>query len=372
MNKAENMGTEFENLPYMLTPDDSEIINDAFPEKIKKFSVPAGSEDRILRSVMRKAGYEMNEPINNKRTIKKLSRPVIFAVAAAVILTAAISAAAYGLRKSKEENIEDYLGTEAVRILADNNIDNAQSAENPHFRIYLDTLISDGNYAEMVFACEALDDEADQYLVNDGYSWCFPEPVFCYADTGDPIPTSGSQMQARLMNDDDPYMYYTYKLPLYFIDKTREIKISFDTIYDKEFNEMDHNLADDTEMTVNFSPNVKRKIFVDENGTEFVLSPLGFSTFAPMDKLEYLLNEKRTYEYVALIGSDGTEYPKDRLGFGLCFPSSPELEKEYLDQFGINGPYDIGQYQISFGDLFDVENYIGIKIDDNYIMEKTE
>ena len=42
MNKAENMGTEFENLPYMLTPDDSEIINDAIPEKIKKFSVPAG------------------------------------------------------------------------------------------------------------------------------------------------------------------------------------------------------------------------------------------------------------------------------------------------------------------------------------------
>ncbi len=371
MKKAENMGTEFENLPYMLTPENSDIIDEAFPDIEKKF--PVGFEKRILRSVMRKAGYEMNEPISNKRTVKKLSKPVVFAAAAAVLLTAAISAAAYGLRRSKEENIEDQLGTEAVRILADNNIDNAQSAENSHFRIYLDTLISDGNFAEMVFACEALDDEADQYLVNDEYSWCYPEPVFCYEDTGEPVPVAGSSIGGRMTDDDDPYMYYTCNLPLYFIDKSREIKISFDTKYDREFNEMDHNLADDIEMTVNFSPNVKRKIFVDENGTEFVLSPLGFSTFAPMDKLEYLLNEKRTYEYVALIGSDGTEYPKDRLsGYGLCYPSSPELEKEYLDQFGIDGPYDIGQYQISFGDLFDVENYIGVKIDDNYIMEKTE
>ena len=71
-------------------------------------------------------------------------------------------------------------------------------------------------------------------------------------------------------------------------------------------------------------------------------------------------------------GSDGTEYPNDRYEYVLCPPSNLELKKEYLDQFGIDGPYDIGQYQISFGDLFDVENYVGIKIDDNYIMEKAE
>ena len=287
-------------------------------------------------------------------------------------MTAAISAAAYGLRKSKEENIEDELGTEAVRILAENNIDNAQSAENPHFRIYLDTLISDGNFAKMVFASEALDDAADQCLANDRYSMCYPEPSFCYADTGDPIPTSGSHSQVEHMNDDDHCLYYTYDLPLYFIDKSREIKISFDTKYDKEFNETNYNLAENVEITVDLSPNVERKIFVDENGTEFVLSPLGFSTFAPMDKLQYLLNGKCAFEYVALIGSDGTEYPNDRYEYVLCPPSNLELKKEYLDQFGIDGPYDIGQYQISFGDLFDVENYVGIKIDDNYIMEKAE
>ena len=88
------MNNENKRLHHLITEADSEKLLHEFAEFGEGASVTDEEQQRILSSVMRKAGFEMND-ITVKRTKKHSRRFVGFMVAAAVLGAGAIGAGAY-------------------------------------------------------------------------------------------------------------------------------------------------------------------------------------------------------------------------------------------------------------------------------------
>ena len=167
-----------------------------------------------------------------------------------------------------------------------------------------------------------------------------------YADTGEEINMAGSS--SWWWNEpfnNETYHYFSHRMPLDHIDISRDIEFRIDRFDEVSANEMTNGL----EFVVNASPNVDTKIMANENGAEFELSTLGAI---------HILSENEDYpdeiKKVSLIKSDGSYKDFHEWGWSC----------------GEMG--NIKVISISFREMFDISDVIGIKIDDDIYMAADE
>ena len=359
------MDNMLDDLAYGISEESSELFDSVYAGFEKNASVTADEQERILSSVMGKAGFDMKENISIKKTGKISKRAAIMVIAAAMLLIGSVTAAAYyaGYRLEGGQIIREFYGENAETWFDSNGLNDKQAEQNSHFDVSMYSFISDGNYFNSVWCIEALDESAKKELENDGH--CNIQAY--YADTGEKINMAGSSTWWNESLNDDAHHYISHKMSLYDVDISRDIEYRIDyrlitldsIVYDTE-------LTDGLKFVVNASPNVETKIVANENGTEFLLSPLGVSQKFRGEEYPYEIKETLIKEF-SLIKSDGSyEFP---FGEGNC-----NYGTVGYDYSGIEGNDYKNEvmFQMAFDDIIDISDVVGIKIDDDIYMAVNE
>ncbi|MBQ7012868.1 MAG: hypothetical protein IJN11_02990 [Oscillospiraceae bacterium] len=336
-------------LPYLLSEQDAQQLTPIFDDFAENTEIETEAQERILTSVMRKAGFTMNEKQTKPKIIKR-SRIVLISAAAAALLLTTITAVGMTARLTKEEAANQLMGTGAASFLEENDVSGAQKTENPHFRVYLDSLSSDGHIAKMMFCFEALDETGIEQLKNGPGA---PDFMPYYLDTGEDIMfTHGSSESNSLLND-ERHVYVCRELPLYQIDLSRPVGLRFKSgtyFWDVD----DPNPADGLTLKVDLSANLETMTVVNESGTALLLSPLGLSAIGPEKEMDSI--ETKADTMVVLLYDDGSErIMSQSQGFriGRTMHNVPE-----------DPLYGQTELRIGFGSLTEIGSCTGVRIGD--------
>ena len=348
------MDNMLENLVYGISENNSDMIDSVYEDFEKNAFVTDDEQNRILSSVMRKAGFDMKETISIKKTRKISKRIAGIVIAAAAMLIGAVTAAAYyaGYRLEDGQIIRKFYGENAETWLDSNELNEKQVEQNGHFDVTMYSFISDGYFCESVWCIEALDEAARNKLG----SIAFYSIQAYYADTGEEVNMAGSSSGWDELLNDDTHHYYSQKMPLNHVDTSRDIefRIENSALVNPD---SDDDLTEGLKFVVNASPNVETKVVSNGKGAEFVLSPLGAShIFRAVDHpLRAYDDYPGEVKDACLIKSDGSyEYPNDgRFGLG---------------RIGENDGSEVLVW-INFGGFIDISDVIGIKIDDEIYLE---
>lgn len=315
---------------------------DVFPEeKLKNRAC-----ESIFSSAVRKAGIDMQENKTVKRTGKSSKRIVGLAIAAAVLATGAISAGAYAYTKFiHRQGVEHYLGAQTANELENSGLVFNEVSENEHIRVTLDTVLSDGQFAHMIFTVEKLDDEA-RSIVD-----CGPMAGVCYTDSdtqGEDIPmfvSGGMSWVEGIKNDplDDSFSFNVDIHP-HQADLSRKIKLKFHTTGDWD----EPDIFDGIEFTPDVSKNVESVTMTADYGGEVTLLPCGLTG----QHIQLPFNENEagygTHPYKwLLIRSDGTRKPLS----------------EYSIRGSLGGELPDLFFFVEVKDFNDFDEYVGIEID---------
>lgn len=343
------MNNMLDDLAHGFSENNSEMFDSVYADFEKNASVTAGEQERILSSVMRKAGFDMKENITLKKTRKISKRMVGIVIAAAVMIIGTVTTAAYyaGYRLEDGQIIRKFYGENAETWLDSSGLNEKQAGQNGHFDVTMYSPVSDGMYCNTLWCIEALDDTAKEQL---GNTITINIQAY-YADTGEEINMSGSSSWWNESLNSDTYRYFSHSIPLAGIDISRDIEFRIDNFMTFDSMVPADELTDGLKFIVNASPNVETKIIANEKGTEFWLSTL---------EAVHILGANEEYpdkiQKVCLIKSDGSYEPVYEWGW-TCGNAIGETK--------ITEPMLI----ISFREMFDISDVIGIKIDDDIYLE---
>lgn len=135
-----------------------------------------GSKERILSSVMRKAGFGMDKNVNIIKTKKRNKCFVGMLIAAAVAVTGAVAAGATYYVK-RNASVDRYFGEGAGEVLESKGLTSDLSFKGSHFDINVETVLSDG-YLLTVTASTVPNDEEGAKLLSGGYYPHLSSPMF--------------------------------------------------------------------------------------------------------------------------------------------------------------------------------------------------
>ena len=109
------MDKMLDDLAYGISEDSAEMFDSVYAGFEKNASVTADEQERILSSVMRKAGFDMKENISIKKTGRISRRISVIIIAAAMLLIGSVTAAAYyaGYRLEDGQIIRKFYGENA-------------------------------------------------------------------------------------------------------------------------------------------------------------------------------------------------------------------------------------------------------------------
>ena len=153
-------------LSDMLTQSDCEALD----RELTGFGSGAELDDetskRILSSVMRKAGFEMDNNITVSKKNKRMGRRFTVLLAAAVIaVTGAVGAgAAYVYRKNAAN--ETYFGSGADSKLESMGAKSGLTFKGKRFDINIESVLSDGEYLTLVASAVPNDEEGAKQIAN--------------------------------------------------------------------------------------------------------------------------------------------------------------------------------------------------------------
>ena len=123
------------------------------------------SQQRIISSVMRKAGFEMRTNINVTSTKKRSKRFIGFMAAAIIAVTGAVGAgAAYSYQKITAS--ERYLGEGASEVIESMGANSDMTIKGRHFDINIETLLSDGEYLTVIANAVPNDDKGFKMIAD--------------------------------------------------------------------------------------------------------------------------------------------------------------------------------------------------------------
>ena len=273
---------------------DAELLGSGYAELGRNASLGGEAQQRILSSVMRKAGFEMNENINVKKARRHGKRFVGLVVAAALLGTSAIGGAAYsaGYRIEGGELVRRFYGKDAEKLIGDAAVSDTKTADNEHFAISMYSYLTDGRTYSAVWCVEAEDEEAAKKLNGLG-EYNIPDVQVRYSN-GNAVNNSYSVTTDKSLNDDSHY--YFYIRGVFDDDIDGEVTL---TVYangtlgitDDEFRLLpddytelknvseNDKLGEGIKFTVPTSSNVKAEKLVGENGLELDISPLGITYY---------------------------------------------------------------------------------------------
>lgn len=350
-----------ERLNDIITENGAEALEKEFSEFGKNAKISADAQERILASVMRKAGHGMSKNITVKRTRKHNKHFMKIAVAAAVLATGAIAAGAYSHRvMTHKEKVSIYYTEEGAQKLENEGIVNGYTVENGQIRLTVDTEMCDGNFVQGVYTLTALTEEAKEHLATG-------TTRFVYGDTGEEIGTTGGAFEGWVSDAVSEYEItrsFTYPIKNAYIDSSRPLRLEFfEFVPNGETNEYgdqvvveDYTFYDGIYFDLLTEANVPSKILCSADGTELTLTPYGLSEQTdnwsyPEDGHEDMIS----ISSVVIIAADGNRYDIHADENGI---------REYT---GVPGS---GNFTYNWGRILDVENITGVEINGTAYMEK--
>lgn len=302
----------------------------------------------------------MKENNTVKKTRKHSKRFVGFVIAAAVLGAGTIGAGAYAFAQfNNRQNVERYLGQETADKLENSGYAMNAVSENEHVRVTLDTVLSDGQSAEMILTLEKLDDKARDMIRQR------PDIRFSYGDTGEEFVPHGSSTSIYYGDDreNDPkadIFSFMVRIPPTGTDFSRPVNISFITEYGEII-----GVLEDIGFELDLTKNVETAQLISEDGTELTLSPFGISgTTQPY-------TEDGHYDVfeIIMLKSDGSCSSVMDMNIDLTYSGGKTVyfDSDQADPGDVT-PYftdevDDGFFSLFLPTFFDIDDYIGIEIE---------
>ena len=156
-----------DNKKYMLSAVIDEENVSLIDTQLDDFSKGARLDDkakeRILSSVMRKAGMEMDKNITVKQNKRVSKRFIGFAAAAAIMVTGAVGAGAAYVISGRTSN-DTYFGTDADSKLESIGAKADKTISLEHFDLNIESMLCDGQYISVTASAVANDEEGAKWL----------------------------------------------------------------------------------------------------------------------------------------------------------------------------------------------------------------
>lgn len=265
-------------------------MNKEIRQVIGEFTPETEAKDRIYKMLLQTE--TKCKSVKSTRTFNR--RVVVFAAAAAVLGTGALSAAAYsaGYRIEGGELVRRFYGEDAERLIGDDAVNDTDTVNNEHFEISMYSYLTDGRTYSALWCIEAEDEEAGKKLNGLG-EYNVPNVQVRYSN-GDAVNSSYSVTTDKSLNNDSHY--YFYIRGVFDGNSDRDVTFTVNTngtlgISDDEFRLLpddyteleiiseDDKLSEGLNFTVTTSSNVKAEKLVGENGVELDISPLGITYY---------------------------------------------------------------------------------------------
>lgn len=309
-------------------------------------------QQRILSSVMRKAGFDMKETIAVKKTRRYGKRFVGFVVAAAVLATCAVGAYAYNALTHRDK-VSIYYTEDGAQKLEEYGLASGFTVENGSIQLTLDTVLCDGNYVSGVYTLTALTDDAKAHL-SEGMT------ELVYADTDEEIfPVGGGAegCDSNAVSEWEVARKFTYPIRNSYIDESRPLRLEFfeytETGERDEYGNniviKDYSCFDGIGFDLLTTANVQTKELRSADGAALTLSPYGVSE----------AEEKWAYPEDGELG----ETPIDSIYIistdGERTDIMADLEGSTIENSGNPGS---GSFWCHFGRILDVDNISGVEI----------
>ena len=318
----------------------ADMFADELAEIDDQTEIGDAPKQRILSSVMRKAGFEMKGNMTEKRIKRHNRRFMGFMIAAAVIVIGSVSVAAYYgfFNKESVAHFNDDADTLEEKGFAANQV-----LENEHIRITIDTVLSDGYNGYIIYTTEALDEEGkdimQRYSIwNNFYYIGSSEQIRFNQRRGganDPIDENGRERR-----------YEIYDLTGIDISKDLDTRFGASDMYSDEPVKCDEyglpvdNLLGDMTATISFEKNCDIVSLTDSDGNKVFLSQFEVLSDDPSINIH---NDEQIKQ-IKLIRTDGTK---------------EEIDK---DKIYYSGGETNGYRYIVFGKYIELDDYKGIEL----------
>lgn len=342
------MRFELNDMPLLLSDRDTELLKDAFAGFESSATTDSAAEQRVLSSVMRKAGYGMKETKTGR--IRRLNKRFIgIAAAAAVLVCGAIGAAAAVSRMSTEPDpkLKSYWSEKGAAAIMEQSAGPVLTRDCADMELTVDTMFCDGTSVDVLLSYKGLTNRGRQDLRT-------ITPQLYYTDTGEP-----TEVQCAISGFADNMVYgpdeygtkWDLLLPEKVIDLSRPIGMRFYVIrYTGEMKDGLPLCEDDFETYKELSfelvtaPNVEHKTLTG-GGATLTLSPYGISRCEVESMKEYLAASGASVSdpllndvdrSIGFIMEDGTEKNFSEFLGEQTAPGSTlsHLNKLYMLDFG--------------------------------------
>ena len=281
---------------------------------------------------------------NFRKKAVKHSASMIAAVFAAAVMTVTAGAYAYNQLFHKE-GVAEYVGKETVEMIEEQGNALGQVAENEHFRMTLDTILSNGSNARLFMTVDALDDEAKEMLGKKS-----PNVRLRYADSNETLyieqmelidePADGSfTFQIIVFSDNTDF---SRKMILDFIDPNAD----FASLGTEEIPEEFFKGFEGLSFEADLSQNYEVAELHSEDGRLVRLSRAGVE----------VLREG------AITEPDGEGYDEDEAPCVYLIRNDGTREKAEIFSEFVNFD-DNGHTELYHGDIKDINEYSGVEVD---------
>ena len=314
------MQKRLEGMPKSLSQKDMQRLSHGFERIDKSSTLTSAEQQRILSSVMRKAGIEMNDSERTRDNIKITRGFKGFgaAAAAAVALIVGLSAVSIAGRIGEEgssliqagnasqtddpsnalgiaepfadkEMTDALLGTGSYEFIKEHRLYQTYTAEDECFKISFGNIVSDGTRAKLMMKTEGKTDEAREYLKDHTPSVYVFDP-----ETREQARSVLTETDASLDRLNDGGVYYsaywiTTSFEGYSINKEMLFQLGIDRFADSGVyaDDYDDEGIDESRanVKVDLSQNITAKEFVSEDGSGLTLSPYGLVSGEYTDEL---------------------------------------------------------------------------------------
>lgn len=340
------------DLAATATENDCEEMENELEDFMSTAFIGDEQQQRILSSVMRKAGFEMKENITVKKTKRHGKRFVGFIAAAAVLATCAVGAYAYNAMTHKDK-VSIYYTEDGAQKLEEYGLASGVTVENGSIQLTLDTVLCDGNYVSGIYTLTALTDDAKAHL---------PEGMteLVYADTGEevyPVGGGAEGWYGDAVSECEVTRKFTYPLRNSYIDGSRPLRLEFfeytETGERDEYGNniviKDYGCFDGIGFDLLTTANVQTKELRSADGAALTLSPYGVSE----------AEENWAYPEDGELG----ETPIDSIFIistdGERTDIMADLEGSTIENSGNPGS---GSFWCHFGRILDIDNISGVEI----------
>ena len=221
----------------------------------------------------------------NSHIRRRIITALIAAVIAISLLTVGAAAAYYFM--SHREGVRQFYTESGTQALESGGYMIGELSENEHFRITLDSFISDDYRAFPIITVETLDAEAVKYLQQN----LLLEGVLTYADTGE---TAAEYISFLGTNEYKNNIPLTIRGSILFhygsnnIDRNRQLIMSFRTAeYDLNGEKNDNDdLLEGISFALPRAVCLRNIRLFSEDGTEAYVSEIGLAAMVPAENIE--------------------------------------------------------------------------------------